>query len=103
MLFSKKSPPVHSLSTAPVVKELSQGVDDATVQKITEMCHLAAQGDLEARIIGIFSRLIARDGKPRYRAFLPRMWRHLMASLADPGLAGVRRWIETRIPESVRT
>ncbi len=57
----------------------------------------------EARIIGIFSRLIARDGKPRYRAFLPRMWRHLMASLADPGLAGVRRWIETRIPESVRT
>ena len=53
MLFSKKSPPVHSLSTAPVVKELSQGVDDATVQKITEMCHLAAQGDLEARIIGM--------------------------------------------------
>ncbi len=57
----------------------------------------------EARIIGIFARLIARDRKPRYRAFLPRMWRHLMANLNDPALAGIRRWIETRIPEGVRT
>ena len=56
----------------------------------------------EARIIGIFSRLIFRDGKPRYRAFLPRMWRHLMANLRDPGLADVRRFIETRVPQDIR-
>ena len=40
-----------------------------------------------ARILGIFARLIARDGKPRYRAFMPRMWRYLDA---QPGRR--RRW-----------
>ncbi len=57
----------------------------------------------EARIIGIFSRLISRDGKPRYRAFLPRMWRHLMTSLAHPDLADVRAFVTARVPEDIRS
>ncbi|MGZ8369886.1 MAG: aminoglycoside phosphotransferase family protein, partial [Caulobacteraceae bacterium] len=56
----------------------------------------------EARIIGIFARLIFRDGKPRYREFLPRMWRHLNANLAKPGLEGVRSWFDRHIPAEVR-
>jgi aminoglycoside/choline kinase family phosphotransferase len=36
------------------------------------------------RILGIFSRLVARDGKERYRAFMPREWGHLAACLAHP-------------------
>jgi aminoglycoside/choline kinase family phosphotransferase len=36
------------------------------------------------RILGIFSRLIARDGKTRYRQFMAREWGHLAASLAHP-------------------
>ncbi len=56
----------------------------------------------EARIIGIFARLIARDGKPRYRQFMPRMWRHLNANLEQPALAPVARWFDRYIPAEVR-
>ncbi len=56
----------------------------------------------EARIIGIFARLIARDGKPRYRQFLPRMWRHLNANLEQPALAPVARWFDRHVPAEVR-
>jgi len=53
MLFSKKQPAPLPVSAAPLGVEPSREVDDGTVQKITDMCHLAAQGDLEARIIGL--------------------------------------------------
>lgn len=56
----------------------------------------------EARILGIFARLIVRDGKPRYAAFLPRMWAHLNANLTKPGLEGVARWFDRHVPAEVR-
>lgn len=46
----------------------------------------------QARILGVFSRLVTRDKKPRYEAFMPRMWRHLGRNLTAPALAGVRNW-----------
>lgn len=46
----------------------------------------------EARILGIFARLVTRDGKPRYEAFMPRMWGHLSRNLKAPGLEAVRAW-----------
>lgn len=46
----------------------------------------------EARILGIFARLVTRDGKPRYEAFMPRMWRHLARNLKAPGLEGLAKW-----------
>ncbi len=54
------------------------------------------------RIVGIFARLIARDGKPRYRAFLPRMWRLLDRNLAHPDLADLKAWFDRHVPASVR-
>ncbi|HEY0928115.1 N-acetylmuramate/N-acetylglucosamine kinase AmgK [Brevundimonas sp.] len=56
----------------------------------------------EARILGIFARLITRDGKPRYRAFMPRMWDHLNANLKQPGLETVRDWFDAHVPEASR-
>ncbi|MFC5371765.1 N-acetylmuramate/N-acetylglucosamine kinase AmgK [Brevundimonas faecalis] len=56
----------------------------------------------EARILGIFARLIARDGKPRYAAFMPRMWAHLNANLKAPGLEAVAAWMDRHVPEDVR-
>lgn len=56
----------------------------------------------EARIIGIFARLISRDRKPRYAAFLPRMWRHLEANLAKPGMEGLRAWFDRNVPGEAR-
>jgi len=56
----------------------------------------------EARILGIFARLIVRDGKPRYAAFVPRMWAHLNANLKAPGLDAVAAWMDRHVPEDVR-
>lgn len=56
----------------------------------------------EARIIGIFARLIARDGKPRYAQFLPRMWAHLNRNLEQPALATVAAWFDKYVPVEVR-
>jgi aminoglycoside/choline kinase family phosphotransferase len=56
----------------------------------------------EARIIGIFSRLIVRDGKPRYREFMPQLWKQLGRNLKRPGLEVLRAWFERHIPAEVR-
>lgn len=55
-----------------------------------------------AKIIGIFTRLWKRDGKPRYLSFLPRMWRLLERDLAHPALAPVADWFAANIPASHR-
>ena len=57
----------------------------------------------EARILGIFARLVARDGKPRYRAFMPRMWRHLEQNLKRPELAQVAAWFDRHVPQEIRS
>ena len=56
----------------------------------------------EARILGIFARLIVRDGKPRYRDFMPRVWAHLNANLAKPGLERVSDWFSAYVPDGRR-
>lgn len=39
------------------------------------------------RIMGIFTRLCLRDGKPRYLDFMPRAWALIQRNLANPALA----------------
>lgn len=55
-----------------------------------------------ARIIGIFARLVIRDGKPKYESMLPRLWRYLHACLTDPALADLRRWLDRHVPMEAR-
>lgn len=55
-----------------------------------------------AKIIGIFTRLWKRDGKPRYLSFLPRMWGLLERDLAHPALAPVKAWFDAHIPADKR-
>ena len=55
-----------------------------------------------AKIIGIFTRLWKRDGKPRYPTLAPRVWRYLERDLAEPVLAPVRRWFDANIPADRR-
>ena len=56
----------------------------------------------EARILGVFARLIVRDGKPRYATFMLRMWRHLTTNLpkADQRLW---EWFDQYVPAESRT
>ncbi len=51
-----------------------------------------------AKIIGIFTRLMVRDKKPHYLAHIPRVWRLLEGDLAHPALAELRDWFERHVP-----
>jgi N-acetylmuramate 1-kinase len=55
-----------------------------------------------ARILGIFARLVARDGKPRYEALMPRLWGYLDRALADPALVEVSAWFDANVPAGAR-
>lgn len=54
------------------------------------------------RILGIFARLVTRDGKPRYAAFMPRLWGYLDRCLTDPELAPLRGWLDRHVPAEAR-
>lgn len=55
-----------------------------------------------AKIVGIFSRLAKRDGKPRYLSMIPRVWKAMERDLAHPALAPVARWFDGNIPAEIR-
>ena len=61
---------------------------------------LAAQR--HAKVIGIFTRLNARDGKPAYLRHIPRVWRLLEASLKHPALTLVDKWFTSHVPTELR-
>ncbi|MEQ8709556.1 MAG: phosphotransferase [Rhodospirillales bacterium] len=61
---------------------------------------LAAQR--HTKVIGIFTRLCVRDGKPDYLRHIPRLWRLLEAALAHPALDPVARWFDTHIHKQDR-
>ena len=51
-----------------------------------------------SKVLGIFSRLDRRDGKPQYLRHQPRVWRNLRRSLAHPGLKALKAWYDTHVP-----
>jgi len=55
-----------------------------------------------AKIIGIFTRLWQRDGKPRYPALCPRVWGYLNRDLEHPALGPVRAWFDANLPADRR-
>lgn len=67
-----------------------------------ECAYWALAAQRNARILGVFTRLWKRDGKPGYRKYQPRMWGLLERDLAHPSLASVRAWFDTNIPQSAR-
>jgi aminoglycoside/choline kinase family phosphotransferase len=67
---------------------------------LADYARLGAQRN--AKIVGIFTRLNARDGKPRYLAMIPRVWDALERDLAHPALAPVAAWFDANIPDPLR-
>lgn len=55
-----------------------------------------------AKIVGIFARLLKRDGKPRYAGLVPRVWTYLERDLTFPVLAPVARWFDENVPPERR-
>lgn len=54
------------------------------------------------KILGIFTRLWKRDGKPHYLAFQPRVWGYLERNLAHPSLAPLKDWFDAHLPPEKR-
>ena len=62
---------------------------------------LAAQRN--CKILGIFTRLWRRDGKPQYLSHIPRVWRLLEDELArEPELRPVALWLDRHLPRPLR-
>ena len=55
-----------------------------------------------ARILFIFARQVAGFGRPRYRAFMPRMWGYLDRCFADPNLAPAKAWFDRHVTAEMR-
>jgi N-acetylmuramate 1-kinase len=53
------------------------------------------------KILGLFTRLDRRDGKPQYLRLLPRIEQTLARNLAHPVLDPLRRWFETLLPRAL--
>ena len=92
-------------------RDVSPAVEQAMLTHYKAMVPVSAQFDAayavlgaqrNAKIIGIFTRLWKRDGKPRYLDFLPRMWGLLERDLAHPALAPVANWFAANIPAEAR-
>ena len=54
-----------------------------------------------ARIIGLFVRLLERDGKPEYLPHLPRVWRMFERALRHEALQPLRAWVDRLLPPDV--
>jgi len=67
---------------------------------LTSYAVLGAQRN--SKIIGIFCRLAARDGKFTYLNYLPRVWRHLERDLAHPLLLPLKTWLDKHVPGGQR-
>lgn len=55
-----------------------------------------------ARIIGLFVRLLERDGKPEYLPHLPRVWRMFESALRHDALQPLRAWVDRLLPPGLR-
>lgn len=59
-------------------------------------------GQRNIKILGVFTRLWARDGKRADPAYVPRAWTLVEANLARPALAPVKAWFDANVPASAR-
>jgi aminoglycoside/choline kinase family phosphotransferase len=65
--------------------------------------YAVAGAQRNCRIIGVFCRLLTRDGKPGYQDLLPRVWGHLAHDLEHPVNAPLKDWLDRWVPAEKRT
>jgi tRNA threonylcarbamoyl adenosine modification protein YjeE len=55
------------------------------------------------RLLGLWLRLLQRDGKPQYLQHIPRTWGYLARNLRSPALAALEAWYDRHFPPQLRT
>src|SRR5258707_916964 len=73
------------------------------IDRVEFMASYAVLGaQRSSKIVGIFTRLWKRDGKPQYLGHLPRVWRLIEQDVRHPALAPVAVWLAHHAPPSSR-
>ena len=54
------------------------------------------------RLLGLWARLLERDGKPQYLQHIPRTWGYLARNLRSAPLAPLAAWYDRHFPPEVR-
>jgi aminoglycoside/choline kinase family phosphotransferase len=90
-----------------VAVELERAMLDRYLSRVDAHEHFEADyarlgAQRNAKIVGIFSRLWKRDGKPRYLALIPRVWEAMERDLKHPALAPVAEWFAGNVPQEIR-
>jgi aminoglycoside/choline kinase family phosphotransferase len=94
-------------------REVSPALEEAMLERYVEAASVADPDRFRAhyevlgaqrntKILGIFTRLWKRDGKPHYLPLQPRVWGYLERNLAHPALAPVREWFDSNVPPGKR-
>jgi tRNA threonylcarbamoyl adenosine modification protein YjeE len=55
------------------------------------------------RLLGLWIRLLKRDGKPQYLANIPRTWGYLERNLRAPAFGGLAAWYDRHFPRQARS
>ncbi len=79
-------------------REAGKEVDDQAFRRAYAL--LGVQRN--AKIIGIFTRLWKRDGKPGYLAMIPRVWGLLERSLRQGNFAALGNFFDKHVPVPLR-
>ena len=94
-------------------REVRPDLEEAMIARYVEGANVADPARFRAdyevlgaqrntKILGIFTRLWKRDGKPNYLPLQPRVWSYLERNLAHPVLAPVRAWYDAHVPPEKR-
>jgi len=67
-----------------------------------EAVYAAFGAQRNTRLVGLWVRLLRRDGKPGYLRHMARTWDYLARNLTHPELAELRAWYDHHFPEDVR-
>lgn len=102
--------PAYDLASlvADARRDVSPAVREATITRYLEHTGIdearfrhaiAAQGaQRNLRILGVFTRLCTRLGKPAYVSLIPRVWDLLQTNLAHPALEPLREAVDELLP-----
>jgi hypothetical protein len=67
-----------------------------------DSCYAILGAQRNIKILGIFTRLWKRDGKPHYLGFQARVWGYLLRDLKHPALTPIAQWMDANVPEAMR-
>ena len=93
--------------------DVAPELEEAMIDRYCEAANVADRSRFRAdyeilgaqrntKILGIFTRLWKRDGKPHYLSLQSRVWSYLERNLAHSALAPVRAWYDANVPAEKR-